>query len=426
MVVLAAAGGVVLVSLLALAVSSHRRRSVSRRLAVVLARLDVPGADDEGGREDSMSRLERLAESAVLRVAEAEAAAERMAETLRELPSAVVMSNEQGAVVYRNDAAVALADVTPDNLEAEEAIFEVLEAGVHGERRSCAVELMGPPQRTLGVSGRPLDDGRRTIGAVAVVDDLSERRRFETVRQDFVDNLTAELKTPLAALGLLATTLAAEKDPKLVRRLAERLRDDAVRAGTIVDDISEFTRISAETTPERQLVPVQLVVAQAVEETRALSNLRSITVEVAEAPRRATVVGSRRQLVSAVRRLLENAVTFSEEGSVVRVAVRREGAWVEIQVTDHGPGIPAAELDRIFESFYRVAPNGSRDSAGTGLGLAIASQVASGHGGDIQLASTPGEGSTFTLRLPVRSDVRQRRARLRIRRSLQPVSDAAG
>lgn len=426
LVVAAAVPGLlVMFSLLTLAVSFSRRRAMARRLSMVLARLDVPGAAEEGDREDSMSRLERLAESAVLRVSEAEAAAQRMAETLKELGLGVVICDEQGTVVYRNAVAAGLAGVSPDNLETEEAVTEVLEAGLGGERLSCSVELLGPPQRTLSVSGRPLDDGRRTLGAVALVEDLSERRRFEMVRYDFVDNITAELKTPLAALGLLATTVAAEKDPKLVRRLAERLRDDAVRAGTIVDDLSEFSRISAEAVPERQLVPVQLVVAQAVEETRALSALRSITVEVADAPRRATVVGSRRQLVSAVRRLLENAVTFSKEGSAVRVAVHRRGAWVEIAVTDQGPGIPESEMHRIFESFYRVAPNGSRDSAGTGLGLAIASQVASGHGGDVQVESTPGEGSTFTLRLPVRSDARHRRARVRARRALQSVSDAA-
>ncbi len=259
-----------------------------------------------------------------------------------------------------------------------------------------------------------------------MVEDMSERRRFDLIRQDYVENVTAELKTPLGALGLLAATVAAEKDPRLVRRLAERLRDDAVRTGTIVDDLAEFARVSAAPSPERQLVPVQLVVAQAVEEARTLSELRGVTVEVADSPRRATVVGNRRQLVSAVRRLVENAATFSKEGSEVRVEVRREGAWVEIDVVDRGPGIPGDELDRIFESFYRVSRNGSRDSAGIGLGLAITSAVAGGHGGDVQVASSEEHGSTFTLRLPVRSDTQSRRARGWPRRPRSLVSDAAG
>ncbi len=359
-------------------------------------------------------------------MSEAEAAAARMAGTLDELPPGVVICDEQGRVLYRNCAAAGSAGISPDSLETEEALTEVLRAGIQGERRSCTLELLGPPQRALTVAGRPLDDGRRTLGAVAVVEDLSERRRVEVVGQDFMDNVTAELRAPLGALGLLAATVVAEQDPRLVRRMAERLRDDAVRMGRIVDDLAELSRVISEAAPERQLVPVPLVVAQAVEEARALSELRSITVEVADTPRRVTVVGSRRQLVSAVRRLVENAATFSAEGSVVRVEVRRQGAWAEIDVVDRGAGIPGAELERIFESFYRIGRNGSRDSAGMGLGLAIVSQVASRHGGGVKVSSTPDEGSTFTLRLPVRSHTHTRRAPARDRPPRRVVSGEAG
>ena len=425
MAVLGAAGVVILVNLVALAVAVHRRRAMSRRLTVVLARLDLPGAAEESDRDDSMSRLERLAESAVLRVSEAEAAADRMSGALQELPQGVVICDEQGRVVYRNQAALALCEPDAEGGDAEAAITEALQAGVDGDHHTTSVELVGPPPRTLTVSGRPLDDGRRSLGAFVVVDDVSERRRFDAIRHDFVDNVTAELRTPLGALGLLATTIVAEDDAKLVRRLASRLRDDAVRVGRIVDDLAELSRIGSDVTPERQLVPVHLVVAQAVEEARSLSALRNVTIEAAEAPRRAVLAGNRRQLVSAVRRLVENAVTFSKEGSEVRVMVRRQAAFVEIAVTDQGPGIPGAELDRIFESFYRVAPNGSRDSAGTGLGLAIVSQVASAHGGEVQVSSTE-EGSVFTLRLPVRSGTRQRRPRVRARQPELALSDVAG
>ena len=426
MVILVGVSVVLLASLVGLAVSVTRRRATSRRLSAVLTRLDFPGAVEGGDGEDSMSRLERLAESAVLRVSEAEAGAARMAGTLDELPPGVVVCDEQGRVVYRNHTAAALTGISPDSLETEEALTEVLRAGLQGERRSCTLDLLGPPQRAITVAGRPLDDGRRTLGAVAVMDDLSERRRTEVLGQDFVDNVTAELRVPLGALGLLATTVEAEQDPRLVRRMAQRLRDDAVRMGRIVDDLAELSRVSSEAPPERQLVPAALVVAQAVEEARALSELRSITVEVVDTPRRATVVGDRRQLVSAVRRLVENAATFSQEGSEVRVEVRRQGPWVEIDVVDRGPGIPDAELERIFESFYRVGRNGSRHSAGMGLGLAIVSKVASRHGGEVKVRSTPDEGSTFTIRVPARSPTHARRAPAQDRPPRRVVSGATG
>lgn len=422
---LAAVGLLLVTILVALLVSVRRRRSLAQRLNVVLARLDVPGAVDGGDKEDRMTRLERLAQSAVLRVSEAEAAVDRMTETLDELPQGVVICDERTCIVYRNPAATDLCHLDPEDDETEATVNEVLRGGVGGDRRSCTIELLGPPQRTIAVSGRPLDDGRRTLGAVALVEDMSDRRRFDMIRQDFVDNVTAELRTPLGALGLLAGTVVAESEPKLVRRLAERLRDDAVRVGRIVDDVAELSRVGAEVAPERQLVPVHLVVAQAVEEVRSSSAL-DVTIDAGEAPRRLVVLGSRRQLVSAVRRLVENAVAFSDAGAGVRVAIRRQASWVEIDVVDHGPGIPPTELDRIFESFYRVGADRSHHAAGTGLGLAIVSQVASSHGGDVHVSATGEEGSTFTLRLPVRTSAGSRRPRVRVRQPSLSVSDAAG
>ena len=423
------ASAVLVASLVALAVSIARRRAMARRLSAVVTRLDLAGGTgggDEGEEEDSMSLLERLAEAAVLRVSEAEAVAARMAGALDELAHGVVLANEQGRVVYRNRAAAALAGTGPENVEIEDALTEILLAGTQGGARSCTLDLLGPPQRTLTISGRPLDDGRRTLGSVAVVEDLSERARREAMGNDFVDNVTAELRAPLGALGLLASTVVAEDDPRLVRRMAERLRDDAVRMGTIVDDLAELTRVSADVTPDRQLVSVPLVVAQAVEEARSLAELRGVAVEVAGAPRRTMVIGNRRQLVSALRRLVENALSFSPEGSAVRVEVRRHDAWVEIDVVDRGPGIPADDQERIFESFYRIARNGSRHSGGLGLGLAIASQVAGGHGGEVRVESAPNQGSTFTLRLPALSHTAARRSRVRGAQPRRLVSDAAG
>ena len=400
MVVLGGLGLLLFVDLVAVLLAVRQRRALARRLSVVAARLDLPGAGYGGDAEDSVERLERLAESAVLRLNEADAVADRLAGALHELPQGVVVCDEQGRVVYRNEATAALLRPSPGDGMAARAVNEVLDAGTGGSRGSRTVEVVGPPRRTLSITGRPLDDGRRTVGAVAVVEDVSERRRLDVVRRDFVSNLTTEIKTPIGALGLLASTIAAESDPRLLRRLAERVQRESVRVGRIVDDLMEMSRIDAEVMPDRQPVPVHLVVAQAVEEARSLAYGRSITIDAAEAPRRLTVVGDRRQLVSALRHLLENAVKFSDDGTAVRLKVRQRDGWVEISVHDRGPGVPEPELDRIFECFYRVDRSRAHDTGGTGLGLTIASQVASSHGGEVQVISKEGEGSTFTLRLP--------------------------
>lgn len=409
----AVAGGVgaVVVLLLVLLVRSHRRaRPVASRVASVAARLAAPGSDGgvHGDEQDTVSRLERLAEGAVLRASDAEEVVSRLTGTLDGLPDGVVICDEVGEVVYRNHVAEELGEA--EEL-VREALSEVLGAGVRGERRSRVVELLGPSRRSVAVAGRPLDDGRRLVGAAATLEDVSERRRLETVRRDFVTNLTSELKTPVAALGLLAGTIVSEDDPQLTRRLAERLSRDSLRVGRVIDDLVELSRLDAHLMPVRDPVPVHLLVAQAVEEIRSLALHRSISVEAGEAPPTLTVVGDRRQLVSGLRHLVENAVRFSEEGSEVRVRVVLDGEWVELSVHDRGRGVPARELDRIFERFYRVDATRRGDSAGLGLGLAIASQVAACHGGQVAVESREGGGSTFTLRLPAATGARSQRAR---------------
>jgi two-component system sensor histidine kinase SenX3 len=145
---------------------------------------------------------------------------------------------------------------------------------------------------------------------------------------------------------------------------------------------------------------MQLLVGQALERVRGVADSQGISIEAGDISRRLKVVGDRRQLVSALHNLLENAVKYSDDGGVVRVSVRHTGTWIEVDVTDQGIGIPSRDLERIFERFYRVDRGRGRDTGGTGLGLAIVRHVAGNHRGEIVVASREGEGSTFTLRLP--------------------------
>ena len=189
----------------------------------------------------------------------------------------------------------------------------------------------------------PIDDERRTVGGLALIEDVSERRRLEAMRRDFVANVSHELKTPVGALGLLAETLATEDDPVVARRLAQRMEGNAMRLGRMIDDLLELSRIEAEQAPLREPVPVHLVVAEAVEQVRAIAEREGVEVHVAEARHTLTVTGDRRQIVSAIFNLLDNAVKYSEAGSSVdlRVVVTEGGDRVGIEVRDKGAGIPS-------------------------------------------------------------------------------------
>ena len=215
----------------------------------------------------------------------------------------------------------------------------------------------------------------------------------------------------MGALGLLAETLQYEKDPAIADRLAERIHTEAFRVNRIIEDLLDLSRLESEGAPAREPVPVALFVAEASERIRTAAEQRGITISFAEPVVNLYVTGDRRQLVSAVHALLENAVTYSPDSGVVTIATQRveyssddelgDGPFVRIIVSDQGIGIPTKDLERIFERFYRVDPGRARQTGGTGLGLSIVRHVAQNHGGAVSVISREGEGSSFVLDLPL-------------------------
>jgi len=250
------------------------------------------------------------------------------------------------------------------------------------------------------VTASPLGRPDRPVGKVVLVDDVSELRRLESVRRDFVANVSHELRTPVGAMGVLAETLTDEADPAVMRRLADRITMEAERAGHLVDGLLDLSRIEAAGASARHRVDVGSVVTTAADRVGPLASRHGVTVVVAPAPAARYVEGDESQLTSAVANLLSNAIKYSDEGSEVHVDVDGGTGRVDVVVRDHGVGIPAKDLERVFERFYRVDRARSRETGGTGLGLSIVRHVATNHGGDVLLSSEEGVGSTFTLRLP--------------------------
>jgi two-component system sensor histidine kinase SenX3 len=270
-------------------------------------------------------------------------------------------------------------------------------------------ELQGP----LGVHLRAVV---LTGGYVAVeAADVTESHRVARVRRDFVDNLSHELKTPIGALQLLAEALLDATDPAndemsgdpsedvaAARRFAERIQHESTRLGRLVSELLELSRLQgAEPLPRPDPVAVDWVVAEVLDRTRTAASAKGIEVAFS-GQRGLTAYGSDSQLATAVANLVENAVAYSAEDTQVTLTTRGDDQHVQIAVTDQGIGIARDELDRIFERFYRADQARSRATGGTGLGLAIVKHIATNHGGRVEVASTLGGGSTFTLRLPAR------------------------
>lgn len=350
------------------------------------------------------------ATEASVEVGEARALRIRALRALDLLPHGVVICDLDGDAVTRNRMAQAFVEARHGDALVEAAITELQELGAHGHARQRTLSLMGPPPRTLVLDVRPVVDG-----SIITIVDVSDERRVEALRRDFVANISHELKTPVGALAVLAETLLDETRVlgsdgavaegqadrlAVVGRLADRMQGEATRLGETIDDLLELSRLQAgePLTLQRTVVTEALTAAQA--RVAAAAEARGITVVVDPAAAGISVWADRRQLVSAVANLLDNAVKYSDSGAEVELTARHQAGEVTLEVRDHGIGIPEADQERIFERFYRVDRARRRDTGGTGLGLAIVRHVARNHGGHVTLRSTEGEGSTFGLHLP--------------------------
>ena len=320
---------------------------------------------------------------------------------------AVVLLDTDDAVLLANPAARALGIVRGSRLMVPELLELVRQVRAGGSRRidvRLPGDLVGTGPRLVGVHGVRLHSGTLPPpGPVGLVlQDVTEARRVEAVRRDFVANVGHELKTPVGALALLAEAIeGAADDPDAVQRFAGRIAHEADRLGRLVRELIDLSRIQGgEPLPALVPVDVDTVLAEAVDRTRTAARAKGL--EIAVGGQSGLVVrGVESQLATAVTNLLANAVAYSAGSDRIAVAARARSGFAEIAVTDSGIGIPRKDRHRVFERFYRVDQSRASSTGGTGLGLAIVKHVASNHGGSVTVWSEEGLGSTFTLRIPL-------------------------
>ncbi len=260
---------------------------------------------------------------------------------------------------------------------------------------------IGEGRHELTVNVIPLTEDDLVL---VLLSDESEAQRVHEVRRDFVANISHELKTPIGALSLLSeAVLGAKNDPEAVEKFANRMQTESKRLTDLVQEIINLSRLQdSDPLSVPSELHVQDLIREAIDQTQVTADSRQIVVSNS-GDVDGLILGDREQLIMAIQNLIENAINYSPEGTKVTVTSTVDDGIVDISVTDQGIGIPDADLDRIFERFYRVDPARSRLTGGTGLGLSIVKHVALKHGGEVKVWSSESVGSTFSLRLPIYS-----------------------
>lgn len=325
----------------------------------------------------------------------------QMRTALNSLPMGVIIVDQEGKEWWRNRAAHDLIDAAGTSPSVSEALDRMFRRVTRSKAERSELIIDGPPQRTVEVRTVPLVNG----GGLIVLEDVTERFLTDRVRTDFVANISHELKTPVGAMSLLAETILGEVEnlqggDDLVP-LARRIVEEAHRASLTINDLLELATIEFGGAAAHESVVMQNVASEAIARVQPYASAKQITLTRIVPDEPVLAAGESAQLVSAIANLVENAVKYSERGTEVVVSLEEDAPWARISVSDSGRGIAPEHLDRVFERFYRVDQARSRETGGTGLGLAIVRHIVDNHGGEVNVTSTEGEGSTFTILIPL-------------------------
>jgi two-component system sensor histidine kinase SenX3 len=326
-----------------------------------------------------------------------------IATVLGVLRSSALVVDEKDEVVKASAPAYSYGLVSGDQVAVQELADLIRQVRRDGQIRETELVLArGRAIAPLHVTARVAPLSSRLV--LALVEDRTRERRVESIRRDFVANVSHELKTPVGALNLLAEAVQeAADDPEAVTRFSGRMQTESARLTKLVQQIIELSRLQGDDPLEDpQSVDVDAIVSRSIDQSSIDAQSKGITV-VHNGERGLQILGNGDEVALALGNLVANAVAYSPDDSTVVVGARTNEMMVDLTITDQGIGIPAEEIDRIFERFYRVDPARHRSTGGTGLGLSIVKHVAASHGGEVRVWSVEGQGSTFTFSLPRRA-----------------------
>ena len=382
----------------------NRLTQMSRRMArgELDQQIEVTSRDEVGELAEAFNVMAaRLKETVNLLTSERD----KMATILSTMGDGIFLVDDTGRVTMVNRAAQKLFRVSENEVlghtfieavrdhELDSVLQECLKAG---EQQTKVVETE-PGRQFLSAIATPLDSG-----ALVLLHDISELRRLETVRRDFISNISHELRTPVTSLKVLAETLqdGAIDDKAVAQDFLRKINIEVDRLTQMVNELSELSRIeSGEVSLKIEPVDVRKIVGRVTERLWAQAERGGLSLDVNIPSNLPQALADEERLEQVLVNLVHNAIKFTPPGGRVAISARVEGDNIQVSVVDNGVGIPADDLPRIFERFYKA--DKARASGGTGLGLAIARHIVEAHGGRIWAESTEGKGSTFTFTIPV-------------------------
>ena len=368
--------------------------------------ITVPSRDEVGDLARAFNRMAaKLKEAMALVTAERD----RMAIVLESMSDAIFVVDGEGRVTMTNKSAEKVLQVPRDKSSGRHFIEVVRDHEIDALLQQClktrtqqtgVIELRSKRQ-LLGVIATPFQEDS---GCLLLIQDLTELRRLETVRRDFIANLSHELRTPIASIKALGETLhdGAVEQPSVARDFLEKINLEVDRLAQMVQEMGELSRIESGEAPlQKTPVNVAEVVDRAAGRLKAQADRAGLRLETQVATDLPLVPADEARIEQVLVNLIHNAIKFTPSGGRITVSAKADGGNLVVAVSDTGVGISEDDLPRVFERFYKA--DRARAGGGTGLGLAIARHVVEAHGGRIRVESVEGRGATFSFALPLSS-----------------------
>ncbi len=332
---------------------------------------------------------------------------DRMAVTLSHMGDGILVIDGDSRITLMNRAAETILKISRDKsvgrtfVEAvrDYKMDEILQRCLRAREQQTGTVEINPEKQFLGVVATPLEEGS---GCLLLLRDLTELRRLETIRQDFVSNISHELRTPVASVKALAETLqeGAIDDPSVAKDFLSKINTEVDRLTQMVQELGELSRIeSGKSSIQMEPLDIAEAIDKAARRLKAQADRAGLNLDINIPPHIPQALGDRDRVEQVLVNLIHNAIKFTNTGGRINISAEADGDKLRISVADTGVGIPADDLPRIFERFYKA--DKARSGSGTGLGLAIAKHIIEAHSGEIWADSVEGKGATFSFTLPL-------------------------